>query len=131
MRPPRLRARLTAACVAAAACSGLGPDGDCTLIGCSSGLEVQLPSVPAGPYRVEAFVREGGSRYVLECPGAAECGGRAFFADFTPEAVQVRGTTPAGLVTQSFRPSYTAHRPNGADCPPVCRTATVQMPVPG
>ena len=73
--------------VAAVACSGLGPDGDRTLIGCSSGLEVQLSSIPAGPCRVEAFVREGDPPYVLECPGAAECGGRAFFADFTPEVV--------------------------------------------
>ncbi len=49
----------------------------------------------------------------------------------TPQAVQIAGFTPDGLpFDQTFRPTYTAVQPNGADCPPICQQASQTFDLP-
>ena len=119
--------------LAAAGCSVFDPGDDvCTLAGCQSGLGVELSARPTGPFRVEVTVpgaTSGGPTYVYDCPDAARCVPGAFFPDFAPTHVTVRVTTTAGVVTRSFTPTYRTHSPNGEDCEPTCREATVRMEI--
>jgi hypothetical protein len=126
MRTHRLL--LSSVLLTLAGCQGI--TGACTLIGCHSGLVVQLDRAPAGAYRIEAFVAESGPRQVFDCAGVAQCGAETRFDDFTPETVTVRVITAAGTTTQTFQPSYSKYQPNGAECGPTCRTAVVTATLP-
>ena len=137
--PPALTAAALAAtllCALSAGCSdssgSSGPNNKvCTLIECDSGLAVELERASAGPFRIELLVSDSGPRYIYECPDPSHCAAGAFFAGFTGDYVRVRVTTAAGAITREVRPTYLERRPNGPDCPPVCRRATVRVPVPG
>ena len=120
----------SAAVALLAGCTGIF-DGTCTLIGCDSGLSVQLAQVPAGAYRIEVFSGSGGAHYVFECANAAQCGTAAFFADYTPASVTIRVTTAAGTREQTAQPAYSTNRPNGPDCEPTCTQAAVTVAFPG
>ncbi|HEX2094696.1 MAG TPA: hypothetical protein VHG28_19985 [Longimicrobiaceae bacterium] len=124
-------ALLLAAALLLPECQDIPGPGACTLIGCESGLAVELVGAPAGPYRIEAYVREDGPRQVFDCPDPARCLGEAFFAGFTPEVVTIRVTTASGTVTRTFRPEYRKSRPNGPDCPPECVQARVRVETAG
>ena len=104
----------------------------CTLIGCNSGLLVQLAGPVAGPYRIEVRTPGSTAVFVSECTTAAGCTGTGggFFPDFMPEQVSVTVTTARGTVRQDVRPTYTTSQPNGDECPPVCKQATVTVPLP-
>lgn len=104
----------------------------CTLIGCESGVEVAFAQRPDAPFRIEAEVPgHPSSRYVYECDEVSRCGGRIFFADFTPDVVRIRVVTAAGTTEQIYSPQYSESRPNGPDCEPLCRTARIMLPLPG
>jgi hypothetical protein len=122
---------LSTACVALlAGCTGI-IDGTCTLIGCSSGLTVNLAQAPAGAYRIEVFSSPGGPHYVWDCGDAAQCGTSAQFTDFTPESVTIRVTTSAGTLEQTSQVTYDVSRPNGPNCGPTCTQAQVTVALPG
>ena len=110
-------------------CDVLGP-GACTLVGCSDGLAVALQSTPTSAYRVEVRVPGSPSSYVFDCPDPARCGTLVRFDEFTPSSAFVTITTDRGTVRHEVRPSYVVSRPNGEDCPPLCRQATVHLPIP-
>lgn len=119
---------LAAAALLAAGCSpGAEPVRACTMIGCEDGLEVTVEGAPAGPFRVEAALPGSAAPRVFECPAAGECGGRAFFAGFTPDSVIVRVIVAGDTTTRALRPQYRTAQPNGSGCPPVCRQATVRV----
>ena len=101
-----------------------GCDGNqvCTLIGCYDGLSVTLASPPTTPFRVEAYVLAGGSRYAQTC-SATPC--YVFFPGFTPATVRIDVIAGTDTVTREFTPAYVLNRPNGAGCDPECRNATV------
>jgi hypothetical protein len=102
-------------------CSDVGQV--CTLIGCYDGLSVTLASPPATPFRVEAYVQVGlGSRYTQTC-NATPC--YVFFPGFTPPAVRIDVIAGVDTVTREFTPAYVLSRPNGPQCDPECRNATV------
>jgi hypothetical protein len=94
----------------------------CTLVGCFDGLTVAVASAPATPFRIEAFVLGGGPRYGQTCSGTP-CS--VFFPDFTPERVSIERIAGADTVRREFNPTYTLSRPNGPNCSPECRQATV------
>jgi hypothetical protein len=122
----------TAAAVALlAGCTG-GINGACTLIGCQSGLTVNLAQAPAGSYSIEVFTpsSQNGAHYVFQCASAASCGTTAFFAEFTPASVVVRITTETGGREEYVTPSYQKSRPNGPNCGPECIQATVTVALP-
>ena len=109
-------------------CNGIFGPGACTLVGCDSGLTVRLDRVPAGTFRIEAISPEGAPSQVYDCAGAGpQCAPEAVFRDFTPSQVTIRVTTASGTVTQTFQPQYSENAPNGRECGPICRNATVTV----
>jgi hypothetical protein len=130
VRSYAVRGTLLAATLTALSGCDLVGVGGCTLVGCNSGLTVALPVRPAGAFRVEVLVAGGNPAYVYDCPDPERCTSRPFFLDFTPTVAVVVVTTERGQVRQEVRPSYSTSRPNGGDCPPVCRQATVTVSLP-
>jgi hypothetical protein len=127
----RIATSLSVAAVAglfATACSILAPG--CTLRGCGPSLTVELTATPASPFRIEALAVGSDDRRVFECLDVRNCVAGAWFQDFTPEEVVIRVTTEAGSAEHTVRPVYETHRPNGPRCEPVCRQATVRVPLP-
>jgi hypothetical protein len=101
----------------------------CTEIGCDDGLRVQLDGAPAGGIvRVELLpAGDTGPRYVVECAATQGCANGAWFPGFTGDYAVVRVTTSDGSVSREVRPTYAVMQPNGPDCPPTCRTASVTV----
>lgn len=98
----------------------------CTLIGCDSGVRIELAqSLPEG-----ATVRlepdgPGGVAVSFHCTAASPCESPLFARDFTPESLTVRIQGGGIDYSESFTPTYTISRPNGPNCPPECRNATI------
>jgi hypothetical protein len=124
-----LRVATGAAAVLLGGCEALEPKA-CTMIGCSDGLTVALELRPAGAFRIELRVPGAATPYVYDCPDPSRCASGALFEELTPETATVTVTTARGTVVRDVRPAYTTSRPNGGDCPPVCRQATVTVPIP-
>jgi hypothetical protein len=97
----------------------------CTLIGCDSELRVVLTAPPAEPYRVEVFEPSTPSRRVAECNSGGVCSLR--FVDYTPVQVTIEIITASDTLRRSATPSYAVSRPNGPQCDPECRAATVTV----
>jgi len=113
------------------ACGLLDPAG-CSLASCSNGLTVHLSALPNGPYRVEIFLLGPGQQpaHAYDCP-SGQCGQDLTFPDLVPDHAWVRVTTSAGVRTTEFPTiAYEVFRPNGPDCPPSCRRATVTLDLP-
>lgn len=108
-----------------ASCNPLG-NHDCTLAACQDGLNVRFDRVPAGAYRVEAFVGDLFNPRVFGCADPAMCTA-AYFPDLTAERVTIRVTTADGVRTQEFTPRYETVYPNGRDCGGRCSQATVTV----
>ena len=109
---------------------GIGEPQQCTLVGCMDGLSVRLPAAPAGAWRVQVTDVATGATRTYDCPATSQCGSVAFFAEFTPARARVRVTTVGGSRDADVQPAYAESRPNGPDCPPVCRQAAVEVPLP-
>ena len=103
------------------------PSQVCTLIGCDDGLGVQVTHTLQHSFRVN--VRAGTQTiHTFLCDPGQPC--QAFIRDQTPEDVTVVvNTSDATSVSKSFRPDYRVSRPNGPNCPPACRQATVTVTV--
>ena len=100
----------------------------CTLIGCASGLTVEVQNAPAGPITVQASIEgASGSVYTATCPGTSGCTNSLFFPEFTPSQAHLTITTTAGTRQQVVTPAYTTSQPNGPKCGPTCRGATVRV----
>ena len=100
---------------------------DCTLIGCTGGITIVLEPNLSGPYRVEAYSAPGVARYTYECASATPCS-PIFLPDFTPYRFFVHVTRADSTTRYEVLPRYTEFRPNGAQCDPICRNATVRLP---
>lgn len=103
--------------------------GDCTLIGCSSGLMVSFATQPTMAYKVEVNSGVGGSTYTFDCPDPSRCSS-AFFPDYLPDRVFITVTTLRGSQRTEATPQYQVHEPNGASCPPSCRNGQVTVALP-
>ena len=106
----------------------------CTEIGCTDGITVHLPALPTGPYRVEIVVGSGpsGLSYAYDCAGGPTCQQDIFFPELVLDRIIVKVTTPLGSrLTEIANPAYVTLQPNGPDCPPLCRQASVTAQLPG
>ena len=110
------------------AAPGSAPERACTMIGCDDGLNVLVEGTPQGAYRVEVRA-EGHETQVVECPAPTECG-RIFLAGFLPEEVTVELTAGEARSSRTVKPEIETVQPNGPDCPPTCRQATIRVPWP-
>ena len=102
------------------------PSEVCTLIGCDSGLTVVVEPGPSGEYTVRAET-SGDSARTVQCTAMQPCAGGAFFRDFTPERATIQVIAGGDTTVQAVAPSYETLQPNGAECPPTCRRATVTV----
>ena len=98
----------------------------CTMIGCEDGLAVEVNSSLRQSFTVN--VRSGNQViHTFRCDPGQPC--RAFVSNQTPAQVTVTLETAQGLVSRTFQPEYRMNRPNGSDCPPECRQATITVSV--
>ncbi len=120
-----------------AACSGGSLFGSgpkmCTLIGCLNGVQVQLAQPVVGAYRVELFANATDPQPLrtVDCAGS-NCGAYIVFGNISLTSAVVRVTSSRGVRTTQFASIvYTSTpNPNGPDCGPPCKQATVTADVP-
>lgn len=111
-------------------CHGI-TKGECTLIGCDSGLTTHLLSMPSAPFRVEVSVTGYPATYVYECADVTRCSQDIFFPGLIADRASVTVIVGNKSVTTSINSIvYNVSRPNGPDCPPECKRATVPVGVP-
>ncbi len=110
----------------------------CTAVGCGFTLRIELNgTVP--PDFVLSVSDSTGEMASIHClngttvydaqsktgnPAICEQSGVSFL-DFAPQQAIITLRWEGGDATQSFRPEYKTFRPNGSQCEPECRTATV------
>jgi hypothetical protein len=115
--------------VAVTACASSEPDEGprvCTMIGCSNGLSIVVNSTVQQDLTVTVLSGEQ-TLHSFTCRAGQPC--QTFLENQTPMNVTVRVTSSAGTVSREYAPEYRMNRPNGPDCPPECRQATVTMAV--
>lgn len=102
------------------------PPGDvptaCTQIGCADGLNVELDGFGQ---EVELELTAGEETRTLSCLPPGPC--HHFIPDFIPAEVTATAFLDDGTEEErAFTPEYRDERPNGPDCPPVCRQAAIR-----
>jgi hypothetical protein len=111
-------------CLTLASCTANeGPDGfACTQIGCTDGLSLQVSGLTAGSYTVTV---SAASRIIgtFSCTAGQPC--VHFIENQTPDEVSVVVQGGGGGATRNYRPEYRKTRPNGPNCPPECKQATL------
>jgi len=104
---------------------------DCTLIGCSDALSVEITDPGSERYQVVLLVEgEEVATREVDCAGPSGC--RAYFEE-TPAEVTIRIEAADGTaVEHEVRPTYEPQYPNGrrCDCEPVCHQASVALGAP-
>lgn len=125
-----------------AGCDNIGEQG-CTLIGCQDQLTVTFGHLVALPYDVKLTL--DGKTATFTCDGTGvkspagtsvqRCDGEGFVLLATPAMVDVSvtcGVAPDdGGISRcgtSAQPTYKTTQPNGPNCEPTCRQATVTVP---
>ncbi len=135
------------ACTAACA-DGMGGDGGkaCTLIGCVDMLTIQ-PKTPQGSViaLVQGTLVIDGATFAVQCFGD-NIGVKAdapskLSVQCSDQGLQIFGTPSKVVVTLSsgdyaisgavIEPSYKTSQPNGPDCDPICKQATVAVTLGG
>ncbi|HEY0674163.1 MAG TPA: hypothetical protein VGD27_17945 [Longimicrobiales bacterium] len=112
--------------VVCAACSSNEVVRACTEIGCSNGLAIEVSS--GLQQAITVHVRSGTQTlHTFRCEPNQPC--QAFVADQTPAQVTIVVDAPEGELSKTYQPEYRTNRPNGPDCPPECRQATVRLSV--
>jgi hypothetical protein len=106
----------------------------CTLIGCSSGLNLNLTGKVPNTFELE-LIPSIGEKRLVQCPaggsGTICLGEKAILIqNFTPEEVAITVSYDGKKVTQNFVPSYSDSRPNGPNCEPACKQAQLTINIP-
>lgn len=97
--------------------------------GLSNGLEVVVTGDLPETFTITISL-EGPPTIVIECSESSPCGNSIFLRDFTPDHVDITIQGESVDFTDSFMPEYELTRPNGPDCPPECRRATITVTIP-
>jgi hypothetical protein len=111
----------------ASGCASAKPTGPkaCTLVGCQPGLSIDVRGDRGGDINVKIVAADGQMRS-FDCDSdTATCS--ATFEDYTPENVSVTVTKKESNVIRSYSLKYNNVRPNGEDCPPVCKQAHIDL----
>lgn len=93
----------------------------CTQIACSDGLNVELDGFGE---EVELELTAGDDTRTVTCLPPGPC--RHFIPDFAPAEVTATAFLGDREEERTFEPEYREERPNGPDCPPVCRQASIR-----
>lgn len=116
------------------ACQDLPQPKACSLIGCESGLTLTFEAAAPERFRFSLSASDGETRQG-ECPAInaqdAVClGDRVLIPRFTPTQLDLSLSVGEQTSTQSFEPEYKNSRPNGPDCEPECKQATLRVKLP-
>ncbi len=101
----------------------------CTLIGCQSGLTLDLSGDLPADFTIRLSADSDSTR-TIECDPAHPCEPTVFVSDFTPPRVFIEIDGADLGFRQEFVPEYVTSRPNGPDCPPECRQARLDVVLP-
>lgn len=113
-----------------AACTRSPNETACTLIGCASGVTIEvLGSIPEGSRITLTPAHPNGLARSVVCTAESPCAGPILIEEFAPETFTVRVSGEGVDFERTFSPAYTVSRPNGPDCPPECRNATITIDV--
>ncbi len=102
----------------------------CTLVGCLDGLTVRFSPLSTVPYKLTVTVAGDPPTRVVDCSNLANCQGYPFFPGVSAALVTITVTTAGGSHSYVVAPQYQTTRPNGPDCPPECKQATVTLDPP-
>lgn len=122
-----MRILIAGALLCLAGCtSNAEPQQICTLIGCENGLAVEVNHSLQQSFTVNVRVANQ-TVHTFRCDPGQQC--RAFVANQTPDEVTVSVDAGGGQppASRTYRPEYRMNRPNGPDCPPECKQATVTL----
>lgn len=123
-----MRTLVMTALLASALASGCIGGGECTAIGCADGVNVEWSGATM---RERGTLVLDGQTLAFDCSAttaAVWCTPTGLRLMRTPVTLRVEVITDRGVRSGSFTPQYTTSRPNGPDCDPVCRGATVTVP---
>jgi hypothetical protein len=113
------------AAISLSGCATAKPAGTCGLESCDPGLSITVRGARDSDITVKISSADGQGKS-FECDAvSATC--EAFFADYTPENVSVTITKKEGNSVHSYNLTYNNVRPNGTDCPPVCKQAHIDV----
>ncbi len=116
--------------VFAAACRLLDPQA-CTTAGCAGGLFIEFDSRPTAPVRIEVTVpSESHIPLVAECANGLACDNGVLFPSFYPGTIRLKVTHGSASSEREVAPYYAIVQPNGPDCSPTCRIATIRVVLP-
>jgi hypothetical protein len=122
---PGLLVTVTAVTFGMSGCASANAPRACTLVGCEPGLSVEVHGDRGGDINVRISAAVGQSKS-FDCDAEApSC--TSFFADYTPENVSVTVTKKESNVIKSYQVTYHNERPNGDDCPPVCKQGHIDV----
>lgn len=108
------------------ACDSASTQGACTQIGCLNGIRMEIEGeIPVGTRFTLTPTDPGGVARSITCDAESPCQSVIQVEDFTPESFTVSATGPDLDYEQTFAPDYETLQPNGPDCPPTCRVATI------
>ena len=112
-----------------ASCDLFTDEDPCTLIGCASGLRVDVSELAGSP--IQVIVRlPNGPILEAQCVSGADCRS-IFFEGIVAGTVEVevwRGVSEeAEFESFTTQLNYVEVYPNGEDCGPPCRIATVRV----
>ena len=111
-----------------AGCDEMMTGVDCTLIACGDAIRVELADLPE-PFTI-TFRAEGEEPLTFESSDPELEDDVVFIPDVEPDRLTVEVEAEGVDFTQTFDLEYETFRPNGPDCPPVCRMATVVVDLP-
>ena len=97
----------------------------CSLIGCGNSLIVVLSGAPIQAQVTIVATGSDGSTKTRSC--VAVGGSCAVAFDFSPPTVTLQVSYDSQTTTRTIQPAYTIQQPNGPNCEPTCRSATVSV----
>jgi hypothetical protein len=130
---PLIVAVFVAACLTPALVAAQEPDQACTLIGCSSGVGVNVKSVAqvAGAKRVTVCVNDKCRRFSTTTSVARVNAPGLSGDERATVKVVVRGSGDRVLLRVVRRVALRRLQPNGPGCPPVCWNRSLKLDVAG
>jgi len=106
-----------------------GCNGDCTLLGCTSGLTIAFATPPTSAFHISATV-DGAGSFDYDCADISRCNTSPTLAGFTPGRATITVTYQGRSASTQVNPVYQTVYPNGKDCGGGCTEATVSLALP-
>ena len=108
-----------------------GPEVVCTLIGCESGLWIELTGTFPDTFLLRVGPEDVGPVVEVGCTGASSCPNRFFIPGLVESSVRIDYTSGDQVESFTFQPDNQELFPNGEHCPPACIQGTIELRVDG